>query len=124
MAAAPGTAQANRLTIHILAAVAGHEVRMISERTEAALPAAKARGVRVGGDHGGRPRQRSAMSAYTSDKPAERPRQPILLPSLPNYGRSALRRCEELRRLSTAADGEGRWRFGATRVSRVLARLP
>ena len=39
---------ANKLTIHILAAVAQHEREMISERTKAALQAAKARGKRLG----------------------------------------------------------------------------
>jgi DNA invertase Pin-like site-specific DNA recombinase len=44
---------ANNFTVHILAAVAEHEAKMISARTKAALQAAKRRGTKLGGKRRG-----------------------------------------------------------------------
>jgi DNA invertase Pin-like site-specific DNA recombinase len=56
---------ANELTIHLLSVLAQHERQVISERTKAALRAAKARGVALGnpGISDLRPNQREAANA-------------------------------------------------------------
>ena len=67
--------QANRLTVHILAAVAEHEAKAISERTRAALAAAKARGKRLGGDRGNLPavaKRGSEISVAVRSQKADR----------------------------------------------------
>jgi DNA invertase Pin-like site-specific DNA recombinase len=57
---------ANKLTIHILAAVAQHEREMIAQRTKDALQAAKARGKRLGNPKLGEARQRAARGVKTA----------------------------------------------------------
>ena len=46
--------EANELTVHLLAAMAQHERKMISQRTTAALAAAKRRGKKLGNPNGAR----------------------------------------------------------------------
>ncbi len=54
---------ASRLTLHILAAIAEYESKLMSERTKAALAAAEARGVRAGGPLCGFADPRAAIAA-------------------------------------------------------------
>jgi DNA invertase Pin-like site-specific DNA recombinase len=61
--------EANRLTIHILAAVAEHEREMISQRTKAALHAAKKRGTKLGSPQ---PKKGVAVRAQVLQAKADR----------------------------------------------------
>lgn len=53
--------EADEFTIHILAAVAERERKLISERTKAALAAARVRGVKLGNPNGSEPFRRAAQ---------------------------------------------------------------
>ncbi|HMO29948.1 recombinase family protein [Enterovirga sp.] len=117
--------QANRLTVHILAAVAEHEAQMISARTKAALAAAKARGTRLGGHRGVLPsdEHRAAGRATQSQRAEARALDlaPILA-ALREHGEGSLvALARGLNERGIPAPRGGRWT--PIQVSRVLARL-
>src|SRR4051794_35484183 len=112
--------QANRLTI--LAAVAEHEAAMISQRTRAALAAAKARGVKLGNPANLRNQldgsARGNAKATRADK-----RAADLLPiiALLKTGGASLRQIAEgLTRRGIPAPRGGAW--SAVAVKRILDR--
>jgi DNA invertase Pin-like site-specific DNA recombinase len=118
--------QANRLTIHILAAVAEHEAAMISARTKAALGAAKVRGVVLGGDRGNIASLASVGAKVSAVKRGAKAasRAHDLLPvirSAQKSGASSLRQIADVlneRGIKTARGGE----WSAVQVQRVLSR--
>jgi DNA invertase Pin-like site-specific DNA recombinase len=121
--------QANRLTIHILAAMAEHEREMISARTKAALRAAKARGVRLGGDRGGLSRRsRTKGNQHSAKVRHERADQSArsLMPVIERLRSEGVTTAQGLAR---ALNEEGvptvseRGRWQAVSVLRVLDRV-
>jgi DNA invertase Pin-like site-specific DNA recombinase len=118
--------QANRLTIHILAAVAEHEAMLISQRTKAALAAAKERGVRLGGDRGRFAAVRHlgcAASARVRSEAAAKKAADLapLLCELRQHGRSLKGIAAELTRRGVETPRRG-GEWSATQVARVLQR--
>jgi DNA invertase Pin-like site-specific DNA recombinase len=121
--------EANRLTVHILAAVAEHEASMISARTKAALEAAKARGAVLGGQRGRIERMRgmaakgTCASAVVRQQSAAK-RMADLLPvieELRSQGATSLRAIADgLNRAGLTTSRGGRW--SGTQVMRVSKR--
>lgn len=120
--------QMSHLTVHIMAAVAEHERQAISERTKAALAAAKRRGVRLGGDRGGLTktarREGTTISAAVRSDKAKRIAKDLLavIHRIRTQGvHSAKGIARALNDDNTPTpSGKGRWQ--ATTVKRVLAR--
>jgi DNA invertase Pin-like site-specific DNA recombinase len=117
--------QANRLTVHILAAVAEHEAVMISQRTKDALAAAKARGVKLGGDRGSIASQAisgaKASAAVRSAMAARRAND--LLPEIRSLQTSGVK---SLRQIAASLNERGIMtnrgkRWNAVQVSRLLS---
>lgn len=119
--------EANRLTVHILAAVAEHEALMISSRTKAALAAAKARGVVLGGIRGPVARMVSIAAMGSRQSTAVRKAQAAkrlldlqpVIQNLQQSGAISLREvAERLNQMGITAPRGGVWT--ATQVKRVL----
>jgi DNA invertase Pin-like site-specific DNA recombinase len=120
--------QANKLTIHILAAVAEAEAEAISQRTKTALAAAKARGVKLGGNRGkltDEIRQRAWRRSVAVRRRRAAERRAKLLPLVEklhdNGARTLAQVAAELnRRNIETPQKRGGWR--AMQVLRILRR--
>jgi DNA invertase Pin-like site-specific DNA recombinase len=105
-------ADTNPFMLHIYAALAEKERRLISERTKASLAAAKARGVKLGGAN-----TQSELAAKEAQERAEELRP--LFTELASL--SARKAAEELNRRNVATPAGGKWH--AATVLRVRERL-
>jgi DNA invertase Pin-like site-specific DNA recombinase len=109
--------QASRLTIHILAAVAEHEREMISQRTKAALAAAKARGTVLGN-----PRLAEArINAVAATRATTSPDVVRLMVEARNQGATLRDICKKLNGLGLKTSRGSVWYTGtvASELKRV-----
>ena len=117
---------ANRLTVHILAAVAEHEAAMISRRTKDALAAAKARGVKLGGHRGTVPPKIAAERSLKARQATAEARAADLEPIITELKAGGVASLNAMARALTekgvpTARGGSNWT--PMQVSRVLALL-
>ena len=116
----------NRLTVHILAAVAEEEARIISARTKAALAAAKVRGVRLGNPNlaAGSPAQARAANAVKTGRAQVRAAD--VLPFIEQARRAGAITLQQLadalvaRGVPTPSGRGGRWH--PVQVARIVGR--
>ncbi len=116
---------ANRLTVHILAAVAEHEREMISQRTKAALAAAKARGVKLGNPQLKAGNRSSAIAAGLVHARNARRKARDIYPYIEAARKAG---CTTLTQIASALEARGvrtpggRSNWGAEQVSRVVVK--
>lgn len=116
----------NRLTVHILAAVAEEEARMISARTKAALAAAKARGVRLGNPNlaAGSPAQARAANAVKTRRAQVRAADVLpFIEQARHAGATTLQQLADAlasRGVPTPSGSGGRWH--PVQVARIMGR--
>lgn len=115
---------ANRLTVGIMALVAEEEARAVSARTKAALAAAKARGVKLGGDRGYRPAgaPEAALASVARAEAADRAAHRVMpiVRDLQAQGLSLRAIARELAARSIPTPRGGEWT--AAQVSRSIQR--
>jgi len=115
--------QANKFTVHIMAAVAEQEAEAISKRTKAALAAAKARGVTLGGRRVTQERlaEMAVDALRATSERADRRNEEVLL----SLNQARAQGAKSLRELAAALNARevealrcGHW--SAVQVRRVL----
>jgi len=122
--------QADPFRLHIEAAINEDEARKISLRTKAALAAAKARGVKLGGYRGGpvpdirQHQQAGTAAAHDKAEQFARSMKPII-EELQAFGFTSLRQiaAELNRREVPTARGGQRSNWGAPAVRNLLKRI-
>jgi DNA invertase Pin-like site-specific DNA recombinase len=111
---------ADNFQLHIYAALAEKERAFISERTKAALAAAKTRGVKLGGYRGGSLEKRNAALREIADADARRVLD--VVKPLREGGKTLAEIAAVLTKSGIRTPRDGTWT--PTAVKRVLARMP
>lgn len=123
--AAADMPEANRFLLHVMAAVAEHEGRAISDRTRAALAAAKARGVALGWSMPGRAGEQHQAARKGAERNAQKADQhaanvlPVIR-QIAGGGASLRRTADELNARGIKTARGGQWH--AATVRNVMAR--